>query len=66
MYCFHDPASVEARVYNFVHLALQKLEAKKQQIAGKDEEGKYQVSCALVVRDASMPCAQHGRLPMPV
>ncbi len=44
MYCFHDPASVETRVYNYVQLAIQKLEAKKNQIADKDEATKYQVS----------------------
>ena len=63
MYCFHNPDSVEARLYNLVQWAIQKLEA---QSFDEDAEGSYQVSCALIARDASTPCAQHGRLPMPV
>ena len=60
MYCFHDPDSVEARLYNFVQWAVQKLEAQFDEGA----EGTYPVSCALIARDASASCAQHGRLPM--
>ena len=48
MYCFHDPDSAEATLYNFVQWKIQNLEA---QSFDKDAEGTYQV-CAMLRRHA--------------